>query len=77
VAYYRQTDRRTDITNGLHIAFFAFAGANTKKSNKQNKKIFIIIHHLHFNNELNVTWPNSNLVAQVVRPDDKSEKFIY
>jgi len=31
-----QTDRRTDITTGLHIAFFAFTGAHTKKLYEQH-----------------------------------------
>jgi len=28
----RQTDRQTDITTGLHIAFFAFTGNGRKKN---------------------------------------------
>jgi len=28
IGYYRQTDRRTDITTWLHIASFAFTGAH-------------------------------------------------
>jgi len=29
---YRQTDRRTDITTGIHIASFAFTGSDAKKT---------------------------------------------
>jgi len=50
-AYYRQTDRMTDITTELHIASFAFTGADTTGRAEwlvsYIKQTSTIVHHYH------------------------------